>query len=278
MRKILLCVFVITFLCQTSAHASGAIQQQQGKKPTLRVGAPQGGKTSVTIRSIQNNPPSGYIPSMPDNTQARSPYEVAPPGSTSSPDEVSLGYEYGSTTAPGEIPKVGYIPPKNDSFSRKDITSKSSTRQSSVLQSQPAVSEESGQRSSKVLASQSNFGYFPPSTKPLTSDEVWRQLTTSSEVWYQIQNPQSRTTIVAEYIKKYQQKGVVINKTAEHYAVLIDDMAQGNPDLLTNSFDKVLEIVAIMEYDFDIGQNKDAMALQLLGKKGYLINKQRLAR
>ena len=41
-------------------------------------------------------------------------------------------------------------------------------------------------------------------------------------------------------------------------------------------FDQVLQFVAIIEYDFNNGQDKDEMAQKLLGEEGYLRNKRRL--
>ena len=42
-------------------------------------------------------------------------------------------------------------------------------------------------------------------------------------------------------------------------------------------FEQLLQTVAVVEYDFDNGQDKDAMAKKVLGEQGYLKNKQRLS-
>ena len=59
---------------------------------------------------------------------------------------------------------------------------------------------------------------------------------------------------------------------------MIDDMAIQNPSLLTRPFKDILQMVAIMEYDYDMGVNPDVLAKKALGEQFYLANKRRLGK
>ncbi|MFC1703306.1 hypothetical protein ACFL1E_00790 [Candidatus Omnitrophota bacterium] len=98
----------------------------------------------------------------------------------------------------------------------------------------------------------------------------------SSSSWPEIANPEIKAYIVNYFVTQYRQQGIAIKKHPARYVVIIDDMASQNPGMLSNSFDKILQIVAIIEYDFDNGQDKDALAKRVLGEQGYLANKKRL--
>lgn len=106
--------------------------------------------------------------------------------------------------------------------------------------------------------------------------DLWKSLESSSEAWGLIIDPQVKVYTVAKFIELYRPKKVTIKKSPVEYVQIIDDMARNNPEMLKNPFERILMIVAIIEYDFENGQDKDQMALQILGKQGFLANKQRL--
>ncbi len=107
-------------------------------------------------------------------------------------------------------------------------------------------------------------------------DQIMEALQSSGKAWELIISRQDKQVIVGEFIKKYASQGVVIKKPAEYYANFIDEMAKGSSEMLTMPFDRVLQVVAVMEYDFDNGQNKDMLAQKILGPQVYEKNKQRL--
>jgi hypothetical protein len=109
-------------------------------------------------------------------------------------------------------------------------------------------------------------------------EDLWNELETSSEIWARIIDPQPKEATIAMYIEWYKQNGMVINKTPSDYVGIIDSMMQNNPEMLKNPFKDILKIVAIIEYDFDNGMNKDMMVQKVLGEQGYQENKQRLGR
>ena len=82
--------------------------------------------------------------------------------------------------------------------------------------------------------------------------------------------------LVSHYIEEYRQQGVIINNPPSHYVSMVDVMSQNAPDMLAQPFPVILMVMSVMEYDFDNGQNKDAMARQMLGERSYYQNKERL--
>lgn len=101
-------------------------------------------------------------------------------------------------------------------------------------------------------------------------------LQSSSRTWDFIISQQDKQIVIQAFIDRYSQQGVTIQKPAGYYANFIDEMAKNSPEMLAMPFDRVLQVVAVMEYDFDNGQNKDALAQRILGQSFYEKNKQRL--
>ena len=107
--------------------------------------------------------------------------------------------------------------------------------------------------------------------------EVWKKLDKKATVWALLPDDQSKLLTVAEYISRFQKQGVKISAPPLHYAQAIDQMAQSNPQMLQRPFGELLQVMAIVEYDFDNGMDKDALAKQVLGDEGYESNKKRIA-
>jgi len=94
--------------------------------------------------------------------------------------------------------------------------------------------------------------------------------------WTEVLDQRTKEKIVSFFIAEFKKNNIIIKKDSSHYVGIIDNMSRQNPDLLNNSFDKILQIVSIIEYDFDNGQDKDLMAQKILGTQGYIRNKERL--
>ena len=105
--------------------------------------------------------------------------------------------------------------------------------------------------------------------------DIYNSLATSSRAWTLIMDEQAKEIVVQHFIDKFRETNAVIRKPASTYVSLIDGMASSQPE---TPFENVLRIAAVMEYDFDIGQDKDALARKALGEKLYLENKKRLAK
>ncbi len=106
--------------------------------------------------------------------------------------------------------------------------------------------------------------------------KIWDMLKTTSSVWSYIEDPKVKEYLVGQYIKLYKEQGIIIKKSPYHYVKMLDEMAEATPQMLTLPFIKLMQIVAVMEYDFDYGEDEDAIAQQVLGKDAYKSNRRRL--
>ena len=131
-------------------------------------------------------------------------------------------------------------------------------------------------RSSQVLTTRKSAPAPSGLTTHVDESDFWQMLDRSSQAWQKIVDADDKVYVVSHFIEKYRQQGIKIRKSPENYAALIDDMARNGPEFLANPFERVLQVVAIIEYDFDNGQNKDELARKILGEQGYLANKKRL--
>ncbi len=113
-------------------------------------------------------------------------------------------------------------------------------------------------------------------TEHVPVEDFWKKLDSSSQLWGQVVKPTDKNKIVTHYINFYRSQGISITREPSRYSALIDAMSESNPGMLSNPFPDVLRIVAIMEYDFNNGQDRDLMARQVLGEKAYIANKTRL--
>jgi len=118
----------------------------------------------------------------------------------------------------------------------------------------------------------------PQDTKPVDISSLIDSLYTSGKAWPTISNQQAKTAIVAHFINEYKKRGITISKPPEYYVSVIDNITSRNARLLSGPFNNVLEVVTIIEYDFDNGQDKDLMVKKVLGEEGYIRNKKRLGR
>lgn len=105
--------------------------------------------------------------------------------------------------------------------------------------------------------------------------EVWKKLDTRSTVWTLLIDDQAKALTVSEYINRFHRQGVKINEPPEHYVQMIDQIITQNPEMLDRPFGELVQIVAIVDYDFDNGMDKDALARKVLGEQGFEANKQR---
>lgn len=108
-------------------------------------------------------------------------------------------------------------------------------------------------------------------------DDLWESLDNSGAAWTLIQDTEIKALTVAHYIDQFKNQGVAIKKTPGFYAQMIDQMSQQDPNMLFSPFPNVIQILAIMEYDFDNGHDKDALAKKVLGDF-YFDNLKRIGR
>ncbi|MBP9853855.1 MAG: hypothetical protein KBD53_03180 [Candidatus Omnitrophica bacterium] len=151
-----------------------------------------------------------------------------------------------------------------------------------VLQSKQLMEQQFQQNQASMFQGQTTLPEYAP-VEPYVEDvvemaDLWEDLKISSEAWPLVIDMEAKGIIVGKFIEDYRAQGVRIKKDPQHYAELIDSMSFDNPEVLKNPFDKLLQIVAIVEYDFNNGVDPDRMARQVLGEQGYQQNKQRLGK
>lgn len=115
--------------------------------------------------------------------------------------------------------------------------------------------------------------------RPITeesADNVLDVLSQNAQVWRQIIDDEAKIFIINFYKEQYYQDDIYIRKPSFHYVELIDEMYAQTPEMLNRPFEQVLQLVAIMEYDFDNGTSPDDLARQVLGDEMYEFNRQRI--
>ena len=149
----------------------------------------------------------------------------------------------------------------------------------------PAVSGDNIQGTSDTSVVQAQGQSVTPQPPSPTSSntvqdvvdlsEVWKKLDNKSTVWALLIDEQAKVLTVSEYIDRYHKEGVKINEPPEHYVQMIDQMSASNPQMLERPFGQLIQILAIIDYDFDNGMDRDELARKVLGEQGYEENKQR---
>ncbi len=109
-----------------------------------------------------------------------------------------------------------------------------------------------------------------------TLDEVVASLSVSGRDWRLLLDPREKALVVAAFIDRFREQGVIIRKPPSLYVGMIDQMAAQTPEMLDRPFPGILQVMAVIEYDFDNGEDKDAMARRILDPEAFTRNKQRL--
>lgn len=107
-------------------------------------------------------------------------------------------------------------------------------------------------------------------------EDLWKTFETTSENWPLIMETQAKVLTVDRAIYQYKEKGVTISNPPLHYVQMIDGASEQNPALLNQPFENLLQFMAIIEYDFDNGTDRDQLAKELLGEQGWKSNRKRL--
>lgn len=108
-------------------------------------------------------------------------------------------------------------------------------------------------------------------------EDVMASLEKSSQAWPLIIDQEAKEVLVWKFVQKFRSQGAAIKNPPSFYASSIDELVEQSPEMLQQPLPAVLQVVAVVEYDFDNGQDKDALALAVLGsKQAVAANKQRL--
>ena len=111
----------------------------------------------------------------------------------------------------------------------------------------------------------------------MSMSDIWVTLNTSSEIWPQVEDIHARAACVAYYIEYYRRHRVIMLKPPMHYTQMMDGLSSQNPGFLQYPFKDVFRILAIIEYDYNNGMDKDELAQRVLGNgEAFHANRRRL--
>lgn len=109
--------------------------------------------------------------------------------------------------------------------------------------------------------------------------DLWTSLDKSSKAWPLIVDKKAKGVTISHYIQKLAAQKGVIRKDPLLYAQMIDDISKQNPSMLLQPLVDVVRIMAIIEYDYDTGVDKDVLARRIFpDEKSFKANKQRLGK
>ncbi|MBI3306466.1 MAG: hypothetical protein HYZ84_01480 [Candidatus Omnitrophica bacterium] len=115
----------------------------------------------------------------------------------------------------------------------------------------------------------------PPSPQIQT---IVAALNNDSQGWLGLANADKVASVDAMIILFRERQNSVILKSPEEYVQKIDGMLTANPTMKSLTLPTLLKIASVMEYDFYNGQDKEALAQEVLGPQLYQQNKARLGR
>ncbi len=150
--------------------------------------------------------------------------------------------------------------------------------QQKAIQQRQAIQLEGTQRVARQNISISKQREDAEVKDIVTIAQIWESMETTSEVWALMLDVNPKVATVDRYIEWYKQRGIVIQNPPIYYVQMIDAMSKNSSAMLKSPFEEVLKKVAIIEYDFDNGRDKDLMAREILGEEAFQKNKARLGR
>ncbi len=117
-------------------------------------------------------------------------------------------------------------------------------------------------------------GPVMPKKDPSEYNAMMGELAQSMASWPTL-NPEDQRLAVAAVIQLLGQQRGKIARPPAYYADRINQSLQASKEILGMSLDRVVVIFAVMDYDFDNGQDKDLLAQEILGPSMYAANKAR---
>ena len=105
--------------------------------------------------------------------------------------------------------------------------------------------------------------------------DMMTQLSQNLTLWERL-NADEKKQSVGAVIGLYKNRdNIAILNSSDFYVGKIDETLATNPPVVNMDIMTMIRILAVMEYDFYNGQNKDELARKLLGEKGFAENQSR---
>lgn len=106
--------------------------------------------------------------------------------------------------------------------------------------------------------------------------DMMNRLSKNMALWGQLSADEKKQAVEAVIGLYKSRDNAAILKSGEFYVGKIDETLTANPSVANMDIMMLLQILAVMEYDFYNGQNKDALARKMLGEKGFEENRNRM--
>ncbi len=116
-----------------------------------------------------------------------------------------------------------------------------------------------------------------PLEQKISFEDKMQQLTASTQIWPALSRDEKVKAVglIIDLFKVRENSAIL--KPADFYVTKIDDNSAKDSAMLKVPLPSVVKVMAVTEYDFYNGQDKDSVALQFLGQRLYEENKKRLA-
>lgn len=140
-----------------------------------------------------------------------------------------------------------------------------------ILAAAMQVGFDWGKPVEKPKAAQSAKAGAAPSTTTvdIPFPQMMGALSQNMTLWPTLSEENKTRAVEASILVYRTRDNAAILKSADFYAGQVDQAMQANPALQGSNLMTIIRILAVMEYDFYNGQNKDELAKETLGEKMY---------
>lgn len=110
---------------------------------------------------------------------------------------------------------------------------------------------------------------------PETFQKYMASLMGSSVQWKNLSRPDKIKAIKMILESFKQRENSAITKPADFYSIRMDGLLKENAEMQKLNLPTLVKFIAVMEYDFYNGQDKETLAHDLLGEQLFAVNKKR---
>lgn len=103
----------------------------------------------------------------------------------------------------------------------------------------------------------------------LPFQQVMGALMQNMTLWSSLSGSNKKKAVEAVVLLYQTRENSAILRPADFYVSQIDQSLKSNPALQSTDLLVIVKLLAVMEYDFYNGQNKDELAKEVLGEKMY---------
>lgn len=114
-----------------------------------------------------------------------------------------------------------------------------------------------------------------PQSSGISFPDMMSQLSRNMSIWTKLTSDEKKQAVGAVINLFKNRNNIAILNDAAFYSGKIDETLRTNPASGNLDIMAILRILAIMEYDFYNGENKDELAKKTLGEKGFEQNQLR---